>query len=159
MGMPIQDRRRDVYDKGSLVRKGREFIGPKPEASNEDFVKGKAMFDSNGFIHKRNKQIRFNVDLLILSDFEYLLQCFSEWGLGSFLLLKEHLVCYIQTSDGIIGQSNWKDWLNDQEYLWENRSRYKIFSILDPGEWMPQTIEETKSKIENNKNLLGFSSN
>ncbi|MBH8566230.1 glycosyltransferase family 2 protein [Nostoc sp. CENA67] len=157
MAMPIQDRRRDVYREGKLVRKGKEFISPKPEASNEDFVRGRAIFDSNGFVHHQNERIRFNENLLILSDFEYLLQCFSEWGFDSFLLLKQHLVRYIQTSDGIIGQSKWQDWLKDTEYLWKNRSQYKIFSILDPSDWLPQSIAEIKRKIENNEKIPGFS--
>ena len=157
MAMPIQDRRRDLYESGKLVRKGREFIGPHPEATNEDFVRGKGIFDSNGFVHKSHQKIRFNVELLIFSDFEYLLQCFSEWGLGSLLLLKEHLVRYIQTSEGIIGQSKWKDWLREQEYIWHNRSRYEIFSILDPIDWMPQSIESTRKKVQNHEELPGFS--
>lgn len=156
MAMPIQDRRRDVYHDGILVKRGRDFISPLPSSTDEDFLTGKALFDSNGFIHKRNKHLRFNEKLLILSDYEYLLRCFSEFGLNSFLIYNEHLVEYIQTNEGIIGKSSYQQWLNETEYIWHNRAEYKIFSAIDPALWMLEKMEYLKIKIKNQEKIPGF---
>ncbi len=157
MAMPIQDRRRDIYQDGVLLKCGKNFIAPLPGSSNEDFIQGRALFDSNGFIHKRNDNLRFNEQILIMSDYEYLLRCFSEFGLGSFLIYNEHLVEYIQTNEGIIGQSNYQQWLDELEYIWNNRAEYKIFSLVEVNLWMPQKIEDLKAKVRNNEKLPGFS--
>lgn len=157
MAMPIQDRRRDVYHDGKLIRRGKDFIGPRLDATNRDFVMGNAMFDSNGFIHKRNKSTKFNENLLILADYEYLLRCFSEFGLGAFSLCHKHLIEYIQTTEGIIGKSSWADWLSELNYIWENRSDYKIFSVVEPDLWLPEKITELKQKVTKKEKLPGFS--
>ncbi|MEA5502202.1 hypothetical protein VB735_03570 [Halotia wernerae UHCC 0503] len=46
--------------------------------------------------------------------------------------------------------------MKDTEYLWDNYTRYKIFSVIDPSEWITQSIAKLKVKIENNENLPGF---
>lgn len=156
MAMPIQDRRRDVYQNGILVKRGKDFVSPLPNSSDEDFIQGKALFDSNGFVHRRNNELKFNEHLLILSDYEYLLRCFSEFGLGSFLIYPEHLVKYIQTNEGIIGKSKYQDWLKELEYIWQNKIAYKIFSIINPALWMPERIDKLKKKVINQEKLPGF---
>lgn len=156
MAMPIQNRRRDVYQDGILVKLGKHFISPLPDSKNEDFINNKVLFDSNGFIHKQNDKIRFNEKILIYSDYEYLLRCFSEFGLNSFLVCNEILVEYIQTNTGIIGNSTYKEWLNELEYIWTNRFVYQIFTIVEPTTWLPEKIAKLKIKIRNNEKLPGF---
>jgi glycosyltransferase involved in cell wall biosynthesis len=157
MGMPIQNRRRDVYKNGRLIRRGRDFFGPKPDATNKDLIMGNALFDSNGFVHKRNDKLKFNERLLVLADYEYLLRCFSEFGLGSFSLCQRHLVEYVQTNEGIIGKSCFKDWLKEAEYIWEHRSHYQIFSTVRPSGWLPEKIADLRERIFYQETIPRFS--
>ncbi|WP_315789155.1 hypothetical protein [Fischerella sp. JS2] len=62
----------------------------------------------------------------------------------------------LKARDGIIGQSQWKDWLRDQEYIWEHRANYKIFDAFDPSSWLPNAIAKTKAKIQQGEGLPGF---
>nr|WP_228035367.1 glycosyltransferase family 2 protein [Oculatella sp. LEGE 06141] len=157
MGMPIQNRRRDIYKNGRLVMRGRDFASPKPSITNQDLIMANALFDSNGFIHQRNDRLRFNENLLVLSDYEYLLRCFSEFGLGSFSLCPQNLVEYVQTNEGIIGQASFKDWLRESEYIWAHRSHYNIFSVVRPSSWMPEKIVDLRLKVYDNERLHEFS--
>jgi len=158
MCIPVHRQRRDAYKDGKRIRKGKEFIRPLSNAISEDFVKNNsnAWFDSNGFVHVKNDTLRLNDNLLIMSDYEYLLQCFSFFGLKSLTVLPQELVKYIQTSDGIIGKSNFQDWLKEFEYIWDNRSNYRIFSEVDPEPWLSDHIEEIRSKALANEDLPGF---
>ena len=158
MAVPVRRQRRDVYRDGRRVRTGKQFTRPWPDATNEDFVRGStnAWFDSNGFVHRRSDSIRFNPHTLIMSDYEYLLQCFSAWGLGSLLVCREELVDYVQTNEGIIGRSNWGDWLRDLEYIWDHRREYAILDVVDPEPWLREQVEEAREKSLAGEDLPGF---
>jgi glycosyltransferase involved in cell wall biosynthesis len=58
MATPVRTQRRDVYDGDTLVKRGKQFTRPLPDATNEDIVKNSynAWFDSNGFVHRPNRQ-------------------------------------------------------------------------------------------------------
>jgi glycosyltransferase involved in cell wall biosynthesis len=158
MSVPVRRQRRDVYRNGECVRKGKEFLRPSPGATNEDFVKSNrnAWFDSNGFVHRRADAIRFNPNLLVLSDYEYLLQCFSLWGLEALLVYPEELVHYVQTNEGIIGQSTFEDEWREREFIWENRAKYGIFTAVAPEPWLRDQIEEAKARALSGESLPGF---
>ena len=161
MSVPIRRQRRDVYQDGVRVRKGKTITRPWPDATNEDFVKNSfnAWFDSNGFVHRPNEAIRFNSNVLIMSDYEYLLQCFGLWGLESFLVCHEELVDYVQSSEGIVGQSSWEDSWKEMAFIWDGRSRYTIFDVIDPEPWLREQVEEARSKAVSGEELPGFPRN
>jgi hypothetical protein len=91
-----------------------------------------------------------------MSDYEYLLKCFGQWGIDSQLICPVELVDYIQTSDGLIGTSSWKTWFLELEYLWNHRSEYKIFDIVHPEPWLREQMEEAKEKYLAGEDLPGF---
>jgi glycosyltransferase involved in cell wall biosynthesis len=155
---PIRKQRRDVYENGLRTKTGKEFFRPVLEATNTDFVQNnsKAWFDSNGFVHRKNDRIKFNPNTLIMSDYEYLLQCFSLWGLGSLAILPKELILYVQTNHGIIGQSNFKEWLKEFEYIYQNQATYNIFKTVSPDPWLTQEMEALKLKVKQHKKLPGF---
>jgi glycosyltransferase involved in cell wall biosynthesis len=155
---PIRKQRRDIYKEGLRVKTGKEFFRPVLDATNTDFVQNnsKAWFDSNGFVHRKNDRVRFNPNTLIMSDYEYLLQCFSFWGLGSLAILPKELILYIQTNSGIIGQSNFKEWLKEFEFINQNQTSYDIFKTVSPEPWLTEEIEALKLKVKQNKKLPGF---
>ncbi len=158
MSVPVRRQRRDVYRNGKRVRKGKEFTRPLPGATNEDFVKGSfnAFFDSNGFVHRRNATVRFNPNLLIMSDHEYLLQCFSLWGLNSLGIWNEELVDYVQSSEGIIGRSSFEDEWQEWDYIWKNRVDYRVFQTVNPEPWLRDHVEKAKAKALAGEELPGF---
>lgn len=155
---PVRKQRRDIYKNGLRTKAGKEFFRPLLDASNTDFVQNnaKAWFDSNGFVHRKNEAVRFNPKTLIMSDYEYLLQCFSLWGLGSLAILPKELILYIQTNHGIIGQSNFKEWLKEFEYIYQNKEAYAIFKTVSPESWLTEEIEALKLKVKQHKKLPGF---
>jgi glycosyltransferase involved in cell wall biosynthesis len=155
---PVRKQRRDIYKDGVRIKAGKEFFRPVLDATNTDFVQNnsKAWFDSNGFVHRKNASVRFNPNTLVMSDYEYLLQCFSLWGLGSLAILPKELILYIQTNNGIIGQSNFAEWLKEFEYIYQNQEAYDIFKTVAPDPWLTEEIEAIKLKIKQNKKLPGF---
>jgi len=155
---PVRRQRRDVYKEGKRIKTGKVFFKPALDASNIDFIVNdpKAWFDSNGFVHRKNDAVRFNPNVLIMSDYEYMLQLFSYWGLGSLQILEEELILYIQTNDGIIGKSSFKDWLNDMTYIGDNRSQYAIFDAVSSEPWLDEQIDALKQKVQQKQSLPGF---
>lgn len=158
MAVPVRFQRRDIYRDGVRVTKGKQITRPWSDATNADFVKHSrnAWFDSNGFIHRRERGIRFNSDLLVMSDYEYMLQCFSHWGLDSMGICWEELVDYVQTNDGIIGRSTWEDMSRELTYLWEHRSEYSILCTVTPEPWLREQMEEAAAKCAAGEDLPGF---
>ena len=158
---PVRRQRRDMYDQdGQLMKKGKEFLKPALDALPADFIKNKpnAWFDSNGFVHRRSEQLSFNPEMLIMSDYEYLLRCFSLFGQEAFGILPKELVLYIQTNQGIIGTSRFSSWLKEFEYLWGHRETYKVFQEISPEPWMMEQIQELREKAYKDEDLPGFSS-
>lgn len=155
---PVRKQRRDVYQNGICVKTGKEFFRPALDATNTDFVQNnsKAWFDSNGFVHRKNESVQFNPNTLIMSDYEYLLQCFSLWGLGSLTVLPKELILYVQTNHGIIGQSNFGEWLKEFEYIYQHQKAYNIFNTISPEPWLSKEIEKLKVKVKQDKKLPGF---
>lgn len=155
---PIRKQRRDIYKEGIRTKIGKEFFRPALDATNTDFVQNnsKAWFDSNGFVHRKNDLLQFNPNTLIMSDYEYLLQCFSLWGLDALAILPKELILYIQTNHGIIGQSNFAEWLKEFEYIHQNQAAYAIFKTVAPEPWLRQEIEALKLKVAQDQTLPGF---
>lgn len=158
MCCPTRLQRRDVYKNGERIKEGKTFFRPRKNATDTDFIQNqsRAWFDSNGFTHRKNKQIRFNPNLLIMSDYEYLLQCYSEWGQGSMAILEEQLVWYVQTNEGIIGQSNFKDWLKEFEWLAQHQNEYAIFQQVPTQPWLDNQIQDLRTKVAQQTQLPGF---
>jgi glycosyltransferase involved in cell wall biosynthesis len=158
MALPVRFQRRDIYRDGVCIKRGKQITRPWPEATNEDFVthSRNAWFDSNGFIHRRDDSLRFNPHLLVMSDYEYLLQCFSIWGLDSMRVCWKELVDYVQTNEGIIGRSSWGDMSRELTYLWQNRANYPVFDAVKPEPWLREQMEEAGAKCAASDDLPGF---
>lgn len=158
MCIPVRRQRRDIYQEDQCIQKGKEFLRPALDATCKDFVQNspKAWFDSNGFTHKKQDNLRFNPNTLIMSDYEYLLQCFSLWGEDALTILPKELVLYVQTNQGIIGQSNFYDWLKDFEFIQQHCHLYSIFQLISPEPWLTEQIQTLQTKVANNSPLPGF---
>jgi hypothetical protein len=84
----------------------------------------------DGFCHRANAQLNWNPDLRIYIDYEFLLRCVDLWGRAKFAINPVVLVDYIQTNQGIIGQSNYQDWAKELEWMVKN---YHLYSCLSEG--------------------------
>jgi glycosyltransferase involved in cell wall biosynthesis len=115
--MVQQSRHRDVYRNGQLVRQGKTFISPNADCTVEDLILHRQLFDSNGFAHLRSGAPSWNPDYRIFIDYEYFLRCVSLWGSEGFALVPEVLVDYVQSSEGIIGRSNYVEWADEIDRL------------------------------------------
>lgn len=143
--MTRQHRGRNVVEKGQLVKSGQTFTSPTPECQITDLLSMKQLFDSNGFVHCRHHAPIWNPELQVFADYEYLLQCASIWGRSGFQLNPLVLVNYIQTNEGIIGQSNYQQWCEELEYIWKNREAYAVFESLSP-DFLLDSIEKYLNK-------------
>ncbi|UJB72921.1 hypothetical protein HRE53_30480 (plasmid) [Acaryochloris sp. 'Moss Beach'] len=57
------------------------------------------------------------------------------------------LVNYIQTTDGIIGQSGYGEWARELQQLYDDRLVY--FGMSEGwADWMPQAIQEYQKKSQ-----------
>ena len=106
--MVRQRRRRDAPQK-----RGKSFISPPEGCSTAALIGQEALFDSNGFAHRTDNAPLWNPDFRIFCDYEYFLRCLGQWGEAAFALQPGILVDYVQTADGIIGQSRYGQWARE----------------------------------------------
>ena len=125
--MVRQNRRRDVVRNGGAVRQGNPFIAPHQNATAESLIRQDDLFDSNGFAHYQHDAPRCNPEYRVFADYEYFLQCVSLWGCSSFKLNPQILVNYIQTSDGVIGRSNYQCWATELQAIYNRKEQYRVF--------------------------------
>jgi len=108
--MVQQCRQRNTVSDGKMIQKGKSFISPSVNSTVEDLVQMRQLFDSNGFMHRRENAPQWNPNYRVFADYEYFLQCLGVWGRDGFGIQSSVLVDYIQRSDGVIGQSSYKEW-------------------------------------------------
>jgi glycosyltransferase involved in cell wall biosynthesis len=126
--MATQRRRRDVIDRGQVVKAGKEFISPRVDCTLADLITHRQLIDSNGFSHRRIGAPAWNPDLKIYVDYDYLLRCASSWGREGFMLNPQVLVEYTQTNEGIIGRSSYQDWGVELDQVYSNQADYGILA-------------------------------
>ncbi len=100
------------------------FISPK-FGDIEALIEQKDLFDSNGFVHPRDNAPSWNPEYKIFCDYEYFLQCLDNWSADSFQILPTVLVNYVQTSEGIIGQSKYSEWVAELKGIAKG-DQYKV---------------------------------
>lgn len=146
--LPQQWRRRDVVRDGQIIKQGKPFVSPHPETTLEDLIAQRSLFDSNGFTHQRIGSPRWNPRYRIFCDYEFFLQCISQCDYASgedFIFNSEVLVNYIQTTDGIIGQSGYGEWARELQKLYDERLAYRGMNA-GWADWMPQAIQKYQQK-------------
>lgn len=126
--MVQQWRRRDQVDGNLLVRSGPPFLSPTATATIEDLLTHQELFDSNGFVHRRQAALRWNPRYRIFADYEFFLQCLSLWGPDCFQLHRAVLVDYVQRSDGIIGRSSYQEWAIELEQILNSSALYPVLN-------------------------------
>lgn len=132
--LPLQKRSRQIWQNGHIVVLSQTFISPKIDSTIADLVCHRELFDSNGFIHYCEDAPLWNPNYRIYCDYEYFLQCLSNWGGDRFCLNSQPLVEYIQSNRGIIGQSNYGDWARELKQIIDNAGNYQI--ILDNCQYL-----------------------
>ncbi|KAI9131909.1 glycosyltransferase family 2 protein [Acaryochloris sp. CCMEE 5410] len=76
--LPQQWRRRDVIQEGKMIKQGKLFISPSADTTLDDLVCQQALFDSNGFVHRRLNSLGWNPQYRVFCDYEFFLQCLSQ---------------------------------------------------------------------------------
>lgn len=128
LALPLQKRSRQVWQNGNVVVQGKTFISPQINSTIDELVCHRELFDSNGFVHHRCISPTWNPNYRIYCDYEYFLQCLSNWGTGSFGINPQPLVEYIQSNQGIIGQSNYGDWAKELKQILDNANDYQVIA-------------------------------
>jgi glycosyltransferase involved in cell wall biosynthesis len=144
--MPLQQRRRDVIEGSKIIKSGKPFLSPLSTTTVVDLIEQKQLFDSNGFTHYRIDSPQWNQDYRIYCDYEYFLKCFNSWSEDTFALNPQVLVDYVQTNDGVIGQSSYSDWAVELERIIENFHNY---SILKSNPEYIETLQQLQQKFKN----------
>ena len=122
--MVQQRRRRDTTH-----HKGKFFLSPRSDCTVPSLIRQEELFDSNGFAHRRTQAPKWNPDFRIFCDYEYFLCCLEQWGTDAFAWQPSVLVDYVQTTDGIIGQSRYGEWAQELHRICEAR---KTDPVLQP---------------------------
>ena len=126
----IQQRRRDIFIDGKCVKRGKSFFSPSENVNIGDLLHpGKALFDSNGFVHFREGAPKWSEKLKIYIDYEYLLNVVQNWGEKSFVFMSDTLIHYIQTNEGQIGISTYRMWGTELEEIYESQKHRQLFSL------------------------------
>jgi glycosyltransferase involved in cell wall biosynthesis len=124
-----QSRRRDVCVGGQVVKRGSVFLSATVPCDIHSFMTQQAIFDSNGFIHRRDRQIQWNPDHRVFLDYEYFLRYLSVCWIDRCLIHWQPLVNYIQSSTGIIGSSNYREWAIELDAILHSASAH--YPVLD----------------------------
>jgi glycosyltransferase involved in cell wall biosynthesis len=138
--IPRQNRRRDIVANGETVKIGKRFTTPDKGCLIDDLIIHKQLIDSNGFAHLNLKHInpvldwnhedlKWNADLKVYIDYEYFLKCVTYWGRESFAINDKILVNYVQTNQGVIGQSKYSDWADELDQIVKRSYLYPCLSI------------------------------
>jgi hypothetical protein len=109
---------------------------------------------SNGFTHYRDNCPQWNPDYRVFADYEYFLQSLGYWGSETFQIYSQVLVNYVQRSNGVIGQSNYQDWVSELALLSQQQARYSC--LLDQDEFLSGLIDRYLVKHQQGKVLSGF---
>jgi glycosyltransferase involved in cell wall biosynthesis len=123
--IPLANRTRGIW-KNNQLKITSSFISPGENTTIAELVNHQQLFDSNGFVHSQANCPQWNSDYRIYCDYEYFLQCSNSWNPDSFAILPQVLVNYLQTTEGVIGQSNYNDWAIELERIIENAHNYSI---------------------------------
>ena len=126
LALPLQKRSRQVWQNGTVVRCGKTFISPSPDSKVDDLICHRELVDSNGMTHHRADAPRWNPNYKIYCDYEYFLQCISLCKSDRFGLNPKPLVEYIQSNQGIIGQSDYGGWARELKQILANHESYSI---------------------------------
>ena len=155
--LPLQRRSRQAWQNEETVVRGKTFTSPQVDSTIEDLVCHRELFDSNGFTHRRQNAPSWNAKHRIYCDYEYFLQCLSSWGQGCFKLNPEILVNYVQSSQGIIGRSNYGDWAKELKQIIANASAYQILNSSSEYLTCLQGLEKKfRIKYEQQLNIPAF---
>ncbi len=143
--MATQNRRRDIWNNGKITYHGKPFISPGSNCSLLQLLSQQEIFDSNGFAHYRKDAPRWKPQFRVFADYEYLLQATGVWDREAFGLNESILVNYVQSSMGVIGSSNYKQWAKELSMIVEAADDY---STLDDciTEVLKQTVSHYQSK-------------
>ena len=130
--MPIQQRRRDV------IRDG--------------------LIDSNGFAHRntRDLSLMWNPSLKIYIDYDFLLKCINRWGRSSFKMNPATLVDYVQTNQGAIGSSSYRQWAEELDWIIAHKQLYPCLKETDIHN-LYQLMSEYLIRHNKIKNINSFS--
>ena len=131
--MPIQQRRRDVVRDGASVSRGKEFFSPTLDCTIEQLIRHEQLIDSNGFAHRnsRDLSLMWNPDLKVYLDYDFLLKCINQWDRSRFRIDPVILVDYVQTNQGVIGSSNYRQWAEELEWIINHKRSYPCLNAMD----------------------------
>ena len=113
------------------------------------------LFDSNGFVHCRQDAPRWNPHYKVFADYYYFLQCLKVWKPEGFKLNPLVLVDYVQTSDGVIGQSSYGDWSGELESILNNADIAQIFTTEEVEE-LHQQAKAWRKKHSQSEAIAAF---
>ena len=157
LALPLQKRSRQVWQNGTLVIRGKTFISPKPLSNVDNLICHRELLDSNGLTHVLADAPRWNTEHRIYCDYEYFLQCLSLWGSVSFGLNPKPLVEYIQSNQGIIGQSDYGSWAMELKQIVTNHKSYPIlFSNPEYKEALKLLSDKYEKKHRKRLNIPAF---
>jgi glycosyltransferase involved in cell wall biosynthesis len=150
-----QFRRRDVYRQGELVKQGKPFLSPAALVTIADLIQQQAIFDSNGFIHRRDRSIRWNPNYRVFLDYEYFLCYLGEYGVDRCLIHWQPLVNYIQSSAGVIGSSSYTQWADELAAILKGAADYLV---LDPVALitLQQLLQMWRDKAQQQQPIAAF---
>lgn len=152
--MVQQRRRRDIIQNGEPVKLGQPFISPSIDSTTQDLIQHKKLFDSNGFSHDRQDAPAWNPNYKIFADYEYFLQCLARWGIDSFRINLSILVEYVQSSEGVIGQSSYGEWAAELHSLL-SQNRYSVLTETHI-ETLRELIQRWQNKQQRSQSIPAF---
>ena len=138
-----------------VIQKNGPQLSPMSACILKDLVKPNksSYFDSNGFAHLRTNSPKWDPEYRVFCDYTYLFNSIRNWGTNNFYFLEIPLVDYIQTSDGVIGTSNYSEWAKEFNMIWNDPHYQEICLMFEGEKWFPGFINYFEKKSTMTKTI------
>ncbi len=156
--MAQQNRWKYIYESDQLIRREGPHLSPISQCELKDLVipNKNSYFDSNGFAHLKKSCPQWDTNYRVFCDYTYLLNSIQSWGEEGFHFLEIDLVDYIQTTNGVIGTSNYSDWAQEFKNIWEDEQLKSSCDLFDAKSWFPKFIAYFEKKAREVNKIEGF---
>ena len=135
-----------LYENGKVVKTKEDINNQLKEVSVQDLFHYKAIFDVNGFFHRRDiiGDIKWDENLKRIEDWDFFMSIAEQYPDG-FVYIPQPVLDYKMRfgTDGILSNSSYTQWAEAFEYVYQKHRNDKL---MQNQQWYPAKVEYYKQK-------------
>lgn len=135
-----------LYENGKVIQTKEDMGSHLEEVSVQDLFHYKAIFDVNGFFHRRDivGDIKWDEKLARIEDWDFFMSI-AERHPNGFIYISQPVLDYKMRfgTDGILSNSSYIQWAEAFEYIYQ---KHKNDKLLQGQQWYPAKVEYYRQK-------------